>query len=103
MKDSLLSQSVTPRHTLPTVLDAARCEWITVPEAAGLLGVALHTAYDLIDRGDLTAEVTGPNWPKRQRSIRLRRQDVDAFIERARVKPGELRHLHPNWSWERYG
>ena len=99
----LLSQSVTPRHTLPTVLDAASDEWITVPTAAELLGVAIHTAYDLIDRGALTAEVTVPIRPKRQRSLRLRRQDVDAFIERARVKPGELRHLHPNWSWERYG
>lgn len=25
------------------------------------------------------------------------------YLERARVKPGELRHLHPNWTWERYG
>ncbi len=82
--------------------NAASNEWITVPEAAGLLGVALHTAYDLIDRGELAAEVKVPIGPKRQRSVRLRRQDVDAFIERARVKPGELRHLHPNWSWERY-
>ena len=77
--------------------------WITVPAAAKLLGLQLHTVYALIDRGELAGEVTVLLGPKRRRSVRLRRQDVDDLIERARVKPGELRHLYPNGTWERYG
>jgi excisionase family DNA binding protein len=69
--------------------------WITVPVAAQLLGLALHSVYDLIDRGELAAEVTVPPEPKRRRSVRLRRQDIDDFLDRARVKPGELSHLFP--------
>ena len=79
-------------------------EWITVPQAARLLGVTPHTAYALIDSGELHAEVTVPNdRPRRRRTYRLLQRDVDDFLERARVKPGELRHLHPQWTWERYG
>jgi excisionase family DNA binding protein len=79
-------------------------DWIIAPRAAELLGVTLHTVYALIERGELEAEVTVPtDRPKRRRSTRLRRAAVDDYIERARVKPGELRHLHPNWTWERYG
>lgn len=78
--------------------------WMSAPEAARRLGVQLHTLHGMIDRGELPAEVVrADDRPKRRRSIRVRRQDVGDFIERARVKPGELRHLHPNWSWERYG
>lgn len=77
---------------------------MSAPEAARRLGVQLHTLHGMIDRGELPAEVVrADDRPKRRRSIRVRRQDVGDFIERARVKPGELRHLHPNWSWERYG
>ena len=78
-------------------------DWITVPEAARRLGIALHTAYDLIDRGELAGEVVVPERPKRQRRVRVRACDLDDFIERARVKPGDLRHLHPTWTWARYG
>jgi excisionase family DNA binding protein len=78
-------------------------EWITVSEAARVLGLMPHTVYDLIDRGDLGAEVIVPtDRPKRRRSIRLRRREVDEFIERARVKPGELAHLYPDWPGTRY-
>lgn len=78
-------------------------DWITVPAVAKLLGIRPHTVYALIDRGELGAEVTVPtDRPKRRRSIRIRRQGVDAYLERARVKPGELRHLHPTWEWDRY-
>ena len=92
------------RPTIPPVPEPAKDDWILAPRAAELLGVALHTVYALIDKGELGAEVTRPtDRPRQRRSIRLRRQDVDDYIERARVKPGELRHLHPEWSWERYG
>ncbi len=71
-------------------------DWISVPAAAKLLGVAIHTAYDLIDRGEIRADVFVPaDRPKQRRVVRLRRHDVDDFIGRARIKPGELAHLHP--------
>ena len=70
-------------------------EWVTVPMAAKLLGLQLHTVYALIDRGELPAEVTFPPGPKRRRSVRLRHGDVADFLRRARVKPGQLRHLVP--------
>ena len=49
----------------------------------------------MIDRGELPAEVTLPPGPKRRRSVRLRRQAVYDYLERARVKPGELSHMIP--------
>ena len=80
-------------------------EWLSGPQAAKLLGLQLHTLHALIDRGELSADVIPPGNKStgRRRSIRIQREAVDDFLERARVKPGELRHLHPNWSWERYG
>ncbi|MBK9178440.1 MAG: hypothetical protein IPM45_02500 [Acidimicrobiales bacterium] len=30
-----------------------------------------------------------------RRAIRLKRVDVDAFMEASRITPGELRHLYP--------
>ena len=75
---------------------AAGNEWVMAPEAARLLGVQLHTIYHMIDRGELSAEVTHPaDRPRPRRRFRIRRQEVADCIERARVKPGELRHLHP--------
>ena len=74
---------------------AADDDWINVPVAAKRLGVSLHTAYALIHRGDLHAEVVRTVMrPKGRRSVRLRRRDVDDFIRRAKVAPGELRHLY---------
>lgn len=70
-------------------------EWLTVPMAAKLLGLELHTVYALIDRGELPAEVTFPPGPKRRRSVRLRHGDIADFLKRTRVKPGQLRHLVP--------
>ena len=68
---------------------------ITVPEAAKLLGLVPRTVRDMINRGELHAEVDRPaDLPKHRRAIRLRRRDVDDFLERARVRPGELTHLH---------
>ena len=68
---------------------------MSMQAAADLLGVQFRTLSALIARGELPAEVTVPPGPKRRRSVRLRRQDVEEFIERSRVKPGELAHLNP--------
>ena len=70
-------------------------DWITVPTAAKLLGLRPETVRQMIENGELggveTYGVRMNGRPKRRRSFRLTRQDVDAFLERARVRPGELR------------
>ena len=56
--------------------------------ASAYLGVTLRTVYRLIDHGDIPAYQFG-------RVIRLRRQELEEFMERSRIQPGELRHLYP--------
>jgi excisionase family DNA binding protein len=72
-------------------------EWLSVPRVAEMLGLKAATVRALIERGDLTADFTLP-YPRpgsRRRSIRVREHDLKAFIERSRVRPGELAHLYP--------
>ena len=63
-------------------------DWVGVPALAKELGVTMRTVYKLLDAGELPAYRFG-------RVIRIKRADVEEFLERARVKPGELRHLYP--------
>lgn len=62
--------------------------WMSTGEVAEYLGVNTRTLYRMIDEGELPAYKFG-------RVIRLQESDVVAFIERARVAPGSLEHLHP--------
>ncbi len=59
-----------------------------VPEAAEYLGVAMRTVYKFLDQGLIPAYKLG-------RVIRMKRADVDAFLEAHRIEPGSLRHLYP--------
>lgn len=74
-------------------------EIITLPTAARLLGLSRHAVYGLVESGELgraeTYGLTLTGRPRRRRSFHLTRRDVEEFIERARVKPGELAHLNP--------
>lgn len=63
-------------------------EWMGTKEAAAYLGVNLRTLYRFIDGGDLPAYKFG-------RVIRLRRDEIDAFIAKSRIQPGSLEHLYP--------
>lgn len=63
-------------------------DWQSTSDAAGTLGVTVRTLYRLIDQGAVPAYRFG-------RVIRLRRSEVEAFIEASRVEPGDLRHLYP--------
>jgi len=63
-------------------------DWFGSPEAAQFLGVGLRTLYSFIDRGELSAYKLG-------RVIRVRRVDLEAFLEHHRVEPGSLGHLYP--------
>ncbi|MHB8189759.1 MAG: helix-turn-helix domain-containing protein [Ferrimicrobium sp.] len=62
-------------------------EWVGSRAAAERLGISLRTLYRLIDEGQLTGYQIG-------RNIRLRHDDLEAFLEGVRINPGELRHLY---------
>jgi excisionase family DNA binding protein len=63
-------------------------EWLSTQEAARRLGITPRTLYRFIDHGELPAYRFG-------RVIRLRAHEVDDFIGRSRIQPGELEHLYP--------
>lgn len=68
--------------------DDASNQWMSTKEAARHLGITPRTLYRIIDEGQLPAYQFG-------RVYRLKRDDVEAFIEASRVQPGSLRHLYP--------
>jgi excisionase family DNA binding protein len=61
--------------------------WLSTSQAAGQLGITTRTLYRLIDSGQLPAYRFG-------RVIRLKEQEVESFVERSRIAPGELEHLY---------
>lgn len=67
----------------------ASVEWLSTADAAKALGITPRTLYRFIDQGELAAYRFG-------RVIRIKRSDVDAFIEGARIEPGSLEHLYPD-------
>lgn len=54
---------------------------LSVREVARMLGLSRRTIHALAARGDIAAE----GWP-----IQVRRAEVDDFIRRSRLKPGQL-------------
>ena len=58
-------------------------EWLSTTEVARRLAMRPRTVYGFIDRGELAAYRFG-------RVIRVREPDLAAFIEAARILPGEL-------------
>src|SRR4051794_37367442 len=62
-------------------------EWMSTKDACGALGVTLRTLYRFIDVGDLPAYKMG-------RVIRLRRGEVQQFIARAKMQPGDIGAAH---------
>jgi len=63
-------------------------DWLGAPGAAQYLGVGLRMVYKLIDLGEIPAYKIG-------RVFRIRRSDLDDYLERCRVQPGDLVHLYP--------
>jgi excisionase family DNA binding protein len=61
--------------------------WLSTREAARQLGVTVRTLYRLVDGGELAAYRIG-------RVFRIKQTDLEAFLDDARVKPGELEHLY---------
>ncbi|NAZ73887.1 excisionase family DNA-binding protein [Kineococcus sp. T13] len=63
-------------------------QWTSTKKAAEQLGIGMRTLYRLIDEGQVPAYKFG-------RVIRLKQDEVDAFVDKARVQPGSLEHLYP--------
>lgn len=61
---------------------------MSTQEAARRLGVTPRTLYRFVDEGALAAYKMG-------RVFRLKRSDVDAFIDASQIQPGSLEHLYP--------
>ena len=62
--------------------------WLSTADAAKRLGITARTLYRFIDQGDIPAYRFG-------RVIRLKQDEVDAFIDSSRIQPGTLEHLYP--------
>lgn len=63
--------------------------WVGTTAAAAYLGVVPRTLYRMIDEDRIPAYKMG-------RVIRLKRSDLDAYLESHRVQPGSLEHLYPH-------
>lgn len=63
-------------------------EWLSTAEAAKYLGITPRTLYRFIDEGQIAGYRFG-------RVIRLKQDDVTAFVEASRITPGTLEHLYP--------
>lgn len=68
--------------------EPAASQWMGTQEAARYIGVTPRTLYRFINDGAVAAYKMG-------RVIRLRRSDLDAFLEANRIAPGSLEHLTP--------
>lgn len=60
--------------------------WLSTGETADRLGVTQRTVYGLINRGELAAYRVG-------RVIRVDPDDLAAYLESARIRPGDLDHI----------
>lgn len=60
--------------------------WMGTKKGAAYIGVTQRTLYRLIDDGQVPAYKIG-------RVIRVRRDDLDDFLEVSRIEPGTLEHL----------
>lgn len=62
--------------------------WLSTTEVRERLGITLRTLYRLIDEGQIPAYKIG-------RVIRMKEEDIEAFLDRSRITPGTLDHLYP--------
>ncbi len=69
-------------------MGSSEIRWLSTAESARRLGITPRTLYRFIDEGQLPAYRFG-------RVIRLKEDEVDAFIDACRIEPGTLEHLYP--------
>jgi excisionase family DNA binding protein len=63
--------------------------WIGTKDAAAQLGITIRSLYRAVDEGRLPAYKLG-------RVIRLKQNEIDAFIEASRIEAGSIPHLYPD-------
>ena len=68
--------------------EQTQIEWLGTTAAAKRLGITTRTLYRFIDEGYIAAYRMG-------RVIRVKGEDVDAYIESCRIEPGTISHLYP--------
>lgn len=73
---------IGPSRTVLALMNES-IEWMSTAEASEYLGVQSRTLYRFIDEGRLAAYRFG-------RVIRLKRFDVDSFVQSCRIEPGTL-------------
>jgi excisionase family DNA binding protein len=76
-----------PASAEPPMSSGEELRWMSTRQAAAYLGITPRTLYRLIDSGQLPAYRFG-------RVFRLQGRQIDAFIDSARIQPGDLRHLY---------
>lgn len=59
--------------------------WLTLQGAAHYLGLSHGKVRRLVAEGDLSGE----GWP-----LRIRKSELDRYINRSRIRPGQLGHLN---------
>jgi excisionase family DNA binding protein len=74
-------------RTEPSTSAVEDLRWMSTRQAAAYLGITPRTLYRLIDSGQVPAYRFG-------RVFRLQGREIDAFIDSARIQPGDLRHLY---------
>jgi len=62
--------------------------WLSTTEVREQLGITLRTLYRLIDEGQIPAYKIG-------RVIRMKEEDIQAYLNESRIEPGTLEHLYP--------
>ena len=62
-------------------------QWLSTTEACEAVGVTLPTLYRYINRGSLVAYRFG-------RVIRIKAEDMERFIDSARIEPGTIGRSH---------
>jgi excisionase family DNA binding protein len=67
-------------------MDAADDGWLSVQHAAQVLGVVPRTVYRLINDGQRRGYRIG-------RVVRVRSEDLERYLDSARIVPGSLDHL----------
>lgn len=70
-------------------------EWLSVDLAARHLGITSRTVHGLLNRGELVGYKIG-------RVYRIRTEDIVAYLDSARIKPGDLDHLLPVYDGPRH-
>ena len=84
------SSKITEHHEreLESIVMSGDISWLSTAAAAERLGITPRPLSRFIDEGQLAAYKFG-------RVIRLKQDDVDAYIESCRVEPGSMSHLYP--------